>query len=86
LSTRRVKNWSTIAARALKGIDNPYAMVLTGTPLENMLEELISITRFVDRQRLGPTWKLLHEHQDKDEAGRLTRYTRPKKSAGRWRR
>jgi len=35
---QRVKNWNTIAARALKRIDSPYAVVLTGTPLENKLE------------------------------------------------
>jgi len=72
---QRVKNWNTIAARALKRIDSPYAAVLTGTPLENKLEELISIVQFVDQHRLGPTWKLLHEHQVKDEGGRVTGYT-----------
>lgn len=72
---QRVKNWNTVAARALKRIDCPYAIVLTGTPLENKLEELISIVQFVDQHRLGPTWKLLHEHQVRDEAGRVTGYT-----------
>ena len=72
---QRIKNWNTIAARALKRIDSPYALVLTGTPLENKLEELISIVQFVDQHRLGPTWKLLHEHQVKDEIGRVTGYT-----------
>ncbi len=72
---QRVKNWNTIVAKALKRIDSPYAIVLTGTPLENKLEELISIVQFVDQHRLGPTWKLLHEHQVKDEAGRVTGYT-----------
>ena len=72
---QRVKNWNTIAARALKRIDSPYAVVLTGTPLENKLEELISIVQFVDQHRLGPTWKLLHQHQVKDDAGRVTGYT-----------
>lgn len=71
---QRVKNWNTIAARALKRIDSPYAIVLTGTPLENKLEELISIVQFVDQHRLGPTWKLLHEHQVKDDGGRVTGY------------
>jgi superfamily II DNA or RNA helicase len=71
---QRVKNWNTVAARALKRIDSPYALVLTGTPLENKLEELISIVQFVDQHRLGPTWKLLHEHQVKDESGRVTGY------------
>ncbi|MEO8007140.1 MAG: DEAD/DEAH box helicase [Betaproteobacteria bacterium] len=71
---QRIKNWNTIAARALKRIASPYAVVLTGTPLENRLEELISIVQFVDRHRLGPTWRLLHEHQDRDEAGRVIGY------------
>ena len=76
---QRVKNWNTIAARALKRIDSLYAIVLTGTPLENKLEELISIVQFIDQHRLGPTWKLLHEHQIKDEVGRVTGYTKLEK-------
>jgi hypothetical protein len=58
----------------LKRIASPYAIVLTGTPLENRLEELISIVQFVDRHRLGPTWRLLDEHQKRDEAGRVIGY------------
>lgn len=71
---QRIKNWNTIAARALKQINSPYAVVLTGTPLENKLEELISLVQFVDQYRLGPTWKLLHEHQQKDKTGKVTGY------------
>ena len=71
---QRIKNWNTIAARALKRIASPYAVVLTGTPLENRLEELISIIQFVDQHRLGPTWRLLEEHQLRDEAGRVIGY------------
>ena len=71
---QRIKNWNTIAARALKRIVSPYAMVLTGTPLENRLEELISIVQFVDQHRLGPTWRLLDEHQLRDEVGRVIGY------------
>jgi len=48
--------------------------VLTGTPLENRLEELISIVQFVDQHRLGPTWRLLEEHQMRDEVGRVIGY------------
>ncbi len=71
---QRIKNWNTIAARALKRIESPYAFVLTGTPLENRLEELISIVQFVDQHRLGPTWRLLHEHQVRDDHGRVVGY------------
>ena len=73
---QRIKNWNTIAARALKRIESPYALVLTGTPLENRLEELVSIVQFVDRYRLGPTWRLLHDHQIRDESGRVIGYRR----------
>ena len=71
---QRIKNWNTIAARELKRISSPYALVLTGTPLQNRLEELISIVQFVDQHRLGPTWKLLDEHQVHDEVGRVVGY------------
>ena len=71
---QRVKNWNTVAARALRRIETPYAMVLTGTPLENRLEELVSIVQLVDQHRLGPTWRFLHEHQQRDDAGRVVGY------------
>ena len=71
---QRIKNWNTVAARALKRIESPYALVLTGTPLENRLEELVSIVQFVDGHRLGPLWRLRHDHQVHDEAGRVVGY------------
>jgi superfamily II DNA or RNA helicase len=71
---QRIKNWSTRVARSVKRIGSPYALVLTGTPLENRLEELISIVQFVDRFRLGPTFRLLHEHQVRDEFGKVIGY------------
>lgn len=71
---QRIKNWSTRLARNVKKISSPYALVLTGTPLENRLEELISIVQFVDRYRLGPTFRLLHDHQVRDENGKVVGY------------
>jgi superfamily II DNA or RNA helicase len=71
---QRIKNWETRVARSVKRINSPYALVLTGTPLENRLEELISIVQFVDKYRLGPTFRLLHDHQLRDEAGKVVGY------------
>jgi len=71
---QRIKNWSTRVARSVKKVQSPYAIVLTGTPLENRLEELVSIVQFVDRFRLGPTYRLMHEHQVVDEVGKVTGY------------
>ena len=71
---QRIKNWTTRAARSVKQITSPYAIVLTGTPLENRLQELVSIVEFVDRHRLGPTYRFLHDHQLVDDGGRVVGY------------
>ncbi|MGI9301970.1 MAG: DEAD/DEAH box helicase [Gammaproteobacteria bacterium] len=71
---QRIKNWDTVTARTLKQLVSPYAFVLTGTPLENRLEEVLSIVQFVDRHRLGPTWRFRDEHQLYDEVGRVVGY------------
>jgi superfamily II DNA or RNA helicase len=71
---QRIKNWTTRTARSVKKIASPYAIVLTGTPLENRLEELVSIVDFIDQHRLGPTFRFLHDHQVLDESGRVIGY------------
>ncbi|HYC90934.1 MAG TPA: DEAD/DEAH box helicase [Thermoanaerobaculia bacterium] len=71
---QRIKNWSTRTARSVKQIASPYAIVLTGTPLENRIEELVSIVEFIDPFRLGPTFRLLDAHQMRDENGRVVGY------------
>ncbi|MBI4568412.1 MAG: DEAD/DEAH box helicase [Planctomycetes bacterium] len=60
---QRIKNWKTRTAGVVKRLESPYAVVLTGTPLENRLEELHSIVEFVDRHRLGPLFRFLERHQ-----------------------
>lgn len=71
---QRIKNWESKTSRSVKKLRSRYAMVLTGTPLENNLEELYSIVQFVDDRRLGPAFQFLHEHRVLDERGRLTGY------------
>ena len=71
---QRIKNWQTRRAQTIKQLDSDYAIVLTGTPLENRLEELHSIMEFVDRFHLGPLFRFLSEHQHTDETGRVVGY------------
>ncbi|MBL7154492.1 MAG: DEAD/DEAH box helicase [Phycisphaerae bacterium] len=71
---QRIKNWKTRRAQSTKKLDSKYALVLTGTPLENRLEELHSIVEFVDRFRLGPMFRYLAEHQHIDEGGKVIGY------------
>ncbi len=71
---QRIRNWSTATARTIKQLKSRYAFILTGTPLENKLEELFSVIEFVDGRRLGPAFRFLHEHRMEDETGRLLGY------------
>jgi superfamily II DNA or RNA helicase len=71
---QRIKNWESKTSRAVKKLRSRYALVLTGTPLENKLEELYSIVQFVDDRRLGPAFEFLHEHRVLDEQGNLVGY------------
>ncbi len=71
---QRIKNWTSKTSRAVKKLQSRYAMVLTGTPLENKLEELFSIVQFVDNRRLGPAFEFLFEHRVLDEQQNLIGY------------
>ncbi len=71
---QRIRNWTTATARTIKQLKSRYAFVLTGTPLENKLEELFSVVEFVDGRRLGPAFRFLHEHRMEDEKGTLLGY------------
>ncbi|MFH1846591.1 MAG: DEAD/DEAH box helicase [Candidatus Omnitrophota bacterium] len=71
---QRIKNWRTRVARSVKGLSSPYALVLTGTPLENRLEELHSIVSFLDWHHLGPLFRFLHTHQVTDNTGKVVGY------------
>ncbi len=71
---QRIKNFRTKVAQSVKKISSPYAIVLTGTPLENKLEELYSVISFVDPYMLGPFYRFLHDHQITDDKGKVTGY------------
>lgn len=71
---QRIKNWKTRLARSVKQLSSPYAIVLTGTPLENRLEELHSIVEFIDRNHLGPLFRFLNAHQTTDSSGKVIGY------------
>ena len=71
---QRIKNWQSKTSRAVKKLRSRYALVLTGTPLENKLEELYSIVQFVDDRRLGPAFQFLSDHRVLDPDGKLLGY------------
>ncbi|MEN8183683.1 MAG: DEAD/DEAH box helicase [Myxococcota bacterium] len=59
---QRIKNWATKTAAYVKKLRPPFRMVLTGTPMENRLEELASILDWVDDRALEPKWRLAPWH------------------------
>ena len=63
---QRIKNWKTKTSRAVKSLHSPFCIVLTGTPLENRLEELYNIVQYVDERLLGPAFQFVHEHVEFD--------------------
>jgi superfamily II DNA or RNA helicase len=55
---QRIKNWATKTALSVKGLTPLYRLVLTGTPMENRIDELASIVEWVDDMALEPKWRL----------------------------
>jgi SNF2 family DNA or RNA helicase len=71
---QRIKNFKTKISRHIKELKSPYSFVLTGTPLENKLEELYSIVQFTNPYTLGPFYRFIHEHRVTDEKGKVIGY------------
>ncbi len=71
---QRIKNWEAKTSRMIKALKSPFALALTGTPLENRLDELYSVTEFIDDRRLGPAFRFFNRHRVVNEKGRLLGY------------
>lgn len=71
---QRIKNWRTKTAAAIKNIRSHYAFVLSGTPLENRLEDLYSLMQVVDNQVLGPLWRYQIDFHVTDDKGKVIGY------------
>ena len=69
---QRIKNWQTKTAIAIKKMESRYAFVLTGTPIENRIDEIYSIVQFLDPELLGPLFRFNREYYELDEKGRPT--------------
>ena len=71
---QRIKNWRTKIANAVKLIHSRYAFVLSGTPLENRLEDLYSLMQVVDPKILGPLWRYMIDFHVTNERGKVMGY------------
>lgn len=71
---QRIKNWESKTSRCIKALRSPFALVLSGTPLENRLAELYSVVQFVDDRHLPPAYRFFHRHREVDERGKVVGY------------
>jgi superfamily II DNA or RNA helicase len=67
---QRIKNWSTKTAQTIKRLRSRYAFVLTGTPIENRIDELHSLMDFLEPSVLGPLFRFNRDFYSLDERGR----------------
>jgi len=71
---QRIKNWSTKTAQAVKRLRSRYAFVLTGTPIENRIDELHSLMDFLNPTVLGPLFRFNRDFYELDDRGRPIGY------------
>ena len=71
---QRLKNWKTQISQSARHIDADYTVVLSGTPLENKLEELYSVMQFVDQYCLGPYYRFMDQTVVTNETGKVIAY------------
>ncbi|MDR1923910.1 MAG: DEAD/DEAH box helicase [Planctomycetaceae bacterium] len=71
---QRIKNWESKTTRTIKALHSTYALVLSGTPLENRLDDLYSVVQFVDDRRLLPAYRFFHRHRIVEDSGRVAGY------------
>ncbi len=67
---QRAKGLRARTARVLKSIESRYLFALTGTPLENRLEEAYAIAQLIDQRLLPPLWQIDRDHFTRDDKGR----------------
>ena len=71
---QRLKNWNTQISIAARKIQSSYAVILSGTPLENKLEELFSVMEFADNYCLSPFWQFKAHCIMTDATGKVIGY------------
>ncbi len=71
---QRIKNWNTKTSQAIKRLASRYAFVLTGTPIENRIDEIFSLMSFLNPGLLGPLFRFNREFYELDDRGKPTGY------------
>lgn len=68
---QRVKNWRTTTAMSIKKLKSPFVFVLTGTPIENRIDEIFSIMQVINPNIFGSLFRFNRDFHSFDENGKL---------------
>ncbi len=71
---QRIKNWNTKTAQAIKRLQSRYAFVLTGTPIENRIDEMYSLMSFLNPSVLGTLFRFNRDFYQLDDRGKPAGY------------
>jgi SNF2 family DNA or RNA helicase len=71
---QRGKNFRTKTSETLRAIPSRFSFVLTGTPVENRLDDLYGLMQLVEPRVLGPLWQFNLDFHRQSERGRIEGY------------
>jgi superfamily II DNA or RNA helicase len=71
---QRAKNFRTKTASTLREIPSRFLFILTGTPLENRLDDLYSLMQLIDPAIFGPLWRFNVDFHQQSESGKIIGY------------
>lgn len=71
---QRAKNFRTKTARTIQHIPSRFVFLLTGTPVENRLDDLYALTQIADPGVFGPLWKFNMEFHQQSDTGKVVSY------------
>ena len=69
---QRAKNFRTRTAATLRAIPSRFLFVLSGTPVENRLDDLYALLQLADPEVLGPLWRFNFDFHIQNAKGRVT--------------
>ena len=71
---QRIKNWRTKTAATIKQLQSPYAFLLTGTPIENRIDDIYSIVQFLHPKLFGSLFRFNRDFYQLDDHGKAIGY------------
>jgi len=71
---QRAKNFRTRTSATLRSIPSRFLFVLTGTPIENRLDDLYALLQIVDPGLLAPLWRFNLRFHQQTSTGRIVGY------------